>query len=684
MEFKILSLTVKLNKLEKKKLSLLTNALNIENIENKENINEMIINIQNFLKKLDDNQFKKYENIILEFIKQDNNEDNSNNIANEKKIKNRKYNEILSEKEIEEKKKEDIKLLNKIAPKQFKFKRLTKEGAKYYYTDKNNLEWEFREKNGSKDNYYFVCSTAKCNAFGKISRKDSGYKFNLTQKYNISYIMHTYYDINIINDIYKNNKFEQKDWDNEEFRKSYLKWYFENYNNSDETTCYEYLKSNFNNKIQLMENIITEIKKTRLAFIMKNRSKANIIDQLLNLKDDKGDIIIKDYIYEYTTKNNKNKKQSTMFIIINKTMLYNLTNESITQYFGDATYHCIPPTIRRYKLYVISGFNLKEKKIILCCYALIPDEKNETYNKLFDILKNNYKFNPKIFTIDFCRASTKAIKNNFPSCIIIKCFFHWVKALWGNMKKNGYTDLKNIAQTKIVLFNVKVLAFIDPKLIKKYYNLIINEFGNEYEKFFKYFEKNWIKKKKLGKYTPIFNYYANIKGPDFDKKFLFLSNNISESINHILNSFFKNNYPSFSDWSNSILQTLELFENKKDEIKRNNYTSEMLIFYINNLNKKDNNIRLLDKIELKKLEQIHENNINNLSDNSISRLLNLDLSIDENNNLNCQNDNKINSDINNLNCDDLILSEDDDLNSLNEDLNKLNLDENKDFNFYLM
>ena len=192
------------------------------------------------------------------------------------------------------------------------------------------------------------------------------------------------------------------------------------------------------------------------------------------------------------------------------------------------------------------------------------------------------------------------------------------------------------------------------------------------------------KKEKISKYTPIFNYYANIKGPDFDKKFLFLSNNISESINHILNSFFKNNYPSFSDWSNSILQTLELFENKKDEIKRNNYTSEMLIFYINNLNKKDNNIRLLDKIELKKLEQIHENNINNLSDNSISRLLNLDLSIDENNNLNCQNDNKINSDINNLNCDDLILSEDDDLNSLNEDLNKLNLDENKDFNFYLM
>ena len=43
-------------------------------------------------------------------------------------------------------------------------------------------------------------------------------------------------------------------------------------------------------------------------------------------------------------------------------MTYNLINESITQYFGDAAYHCIPPTIRKYKLFIISGFNMKEKK----------------------------------------------------------------------------------------------------------------------------------------------------------------------------------------------------------------------------------------------------------------------------------------------------------------------------------
>ena len=42
-------------------------------------------------------------------------------------------------------------------------------------------------------------------------------------------------------------------------------------------------------------------------------------------------------------------------------MLNNLKNNNIQQFFGDYTYKCIPPTINKYKLYVISGFNLKEK-----------------------------------------------------------------------------------------------------------------------------------------------------------------------------------------------------------------------------------------------------------------------------------------------------------------------------------
>ena len=41
-------------------------------------------------------------------------------------------------------------------------------------------------------------------------------------------------------------------------------------------------------------------------------------------------------------------------------MIHNLTKETFTHYFTNAPYHYIPPTIRRCKLFIIAGFNLKK------------------------------------------------------------------------------------------------------------------------------------------------------------------------------------------------------------------------------------------------------------------------------------------------------------------------------------
>ena len=117
------------------------------------------------------------------------------------------------------------------------------------------------------------------------------------------------------------------------------------------------------------------------------------------------------------------------------------------------------------------------------------------------------------------------------------------------------------------------------------------------------------------------------------------------------------------------METLELFENKNNEIKRINYTSEILIFYINNINIEGNKISLLDKEELKKLDKIHDNNINNLSDNSITNLLNITISTEENKNTDSQIGNRINKEKNiQPNSDELILSDEEEFNCLNDDL----------------
>lgn len=66
-----------------------------------------------------------------------------------------------------------------------------------------------------------------------------------------------------------------------------------------------------------------------------------------------------------------------------------------------------------------------------------------------------------------------------------------------------------------MLFNVELVAFMEPKQIKIFYTLITDEYEDEYEAFFKYFQKQWINKKKLEKYIPYWNYYINFNNIDF-------------------------------------------------------------------------------------------------------------------------------------------------------------------------
>jgi hypothetical protein len=62
-----------------------------------------------------------------------------------------------------------------------------------------------------------------------------------------------------------------------------------------------------------------------------------------------------------------------------------------------------------------------------------------------------------------------------------------------------------------------------------------------------------------------FNYISNL---DFDIKYIFLTNNIAENINALLNSFFNKKYPLFAQWKNAILSL---------EITRRNYSSNLML-----------------------------------------------------------------------------------------------------------
>ena len=95
---------------------------------------------------------------------------------------------------------------------------------------------------------------------------------------------------------------------------------------------------------------------------MNIKNRQNIIDQINNLKDNRGNTI--SIYYEYNS-NIKNKMKNNYFwIICNKEMNKILMENKNYQYFCDTTYKCIPPIFHRYKLFVISIYNLIVKKII--------------------------------------------------------------------------------------------------------------------------------------------------------------------------------------------------------------------------------------------------------------------------------------------------------------------------------
>ena len=179
----------------------------------------------------------------------------------------------------------------------------------------------------------------------------------------------------------------------------------------------------FLDKYNIAEDISKKIKNAK-KMKYKYNSILNIINLIEKLEDKTNNKITYTYEYEHYNKIKKVSETLYMYIIINKRMSEIFKNPEITQYFDDATYQAVPPTLRKFKLYIINGFNILEKHTRIGAFILIPNETETTYYYMFYNLKNNHGFNPKLYTLDFNKASCNAIKNVFLNIYLIKCYYH--------------------------------------------------------------------------------------------------------------------------------------------------------------------------------------------------------------------------------------------------------------------
>ena len=164
-------------------------------------------------------------------------------------------------------------------------------------------------------------------------------------------------------------------------------------------------------------------------------------------------------------------------------------------YFGDTTFDVIPPQNKGMKLFELLAYNNKFNKIYLCLMALIYNENKETLEAIFNFLKLNYNFYSNLFTVDFGKAGYLAIQNIFSKTRIFPCFFHLIRRLILHLK---YLRSKNKLvkrNAKNLLFNIKLLIFIDSDKILEFFNKIKDDYYSNNKKFIDYFEKQYFKNK---------------------------------------------------------------------------------------------------------------------------------------------------------------------------------------------
>ena len=222
--------------------------------------------------------------------------------------------------------------------------------------------------------------------------------------------------------------------------------------------------------------------------------------------------------FEY--KNEDGKSSIIRIYGTNETMSL-LNSKHITQYFQDGTYKIVPKNNDIKVVIIMLGKSKLNSKIELILVACFSEESSEIFTRFYKILKCFYNFVPNYITNNFGLANLKALEIVYSNdnVIIITCFFHLVQAWWKKASKIGLRRKNYIVGTKMLIFNLELLPFMDYQSANKFYLKLkeLDEFKDDlYSLFFSYFEKTWFtcknkKSKEKARYPfELWSYYGKL------------------------------------------------------------------------------------------------------------------------------------------------------------------------------
>lgn len=400
----------------------------------------------------------------------------------------------------------------------------------------------------SGPNYDYRCKDRNCNGLAQLKKNG---EFKVKKICSLIHEKHNYIIRNDAINKLKAKEFLEADMKKIEFQEAYFIKSFTDFPYMDYNTISINFLNAFNVPL-LYTNRQFNNYKSRLV---KSKDLEIAQSQLLTSIEYDGENLLKKN-YEY--RDNENKIQKIKIFGTTESLSL-LKAGNIKQYFIDATYKVLPFTKEFKALVILMGYNYEKNTYILLLAALFSEQTEDIYRRFYNILSNNYAFNPKIMSFDFGMANLSAFTKIYPKTTIITCFFHLVQTWMRNATKFGLKKKKYNKLLKLVIIKMKRLAFLDYESSLYLYQNIkqIKQIkdNDNFNDFFKYFEKTWFPvvnkkdktKTKDSKFKfSLWNYngkfdYESTSGTLLAKNQLELyvsfSNNCCESLNTLLKTF---------------------------------------------------------------------------------------------------------------------------------------------------
>jgi len=490
----------------------------------------------------------------------------------------------------------------------------------------DNFTYSFKEKKKNQE-YAYRCKNRKCGVIISINEVNLLKIINNIPNSNLEYTKvskkdHSCDKGNIITNTNNAKSIkETKDLASNIIRQNIEKslyWHIKNLKDNNINLSYIQIK----NLLQQLreecypnnEDFLIDISKIRITFSENNNNLKNIPFCMIN-----ANIL------------NKKKNRQEKFILFTSEVQIKKIQDC-EQLFMDGTFHSCPKNY--YQLYNIIGKEKNSGVILPLIFIITTNKSYSLYYNIFSYIKsliNEYSleinFKKMFIMMDFEKPSRKAIKDIFPECNLMGCFFHFSKALWNKAKKKGLLKKEYFKKTYTLIFSLKIYIFIRESEKEEYLKEIKNYFkeNQKFKSLIDYFEKYWSK-----------NNFLNFEKCD-SKDIMERTDNICETFHNKLNNLVGNPHPKISFLIEKIKDlTTTQFNKLLDSVLLSNDNKETTFNVFDDIynfvkKAKDKfNIKLSFEL-IKKLEEKDDRGLSDLSIQIINKVLNIDL--DENNDI---------------------------------------------------